>query len=46
MFLIEGQEADARELADSLPGWTLTAEQVVPLPNARPKVRRARKARG
>jgi hypothetical protein len=46
MFLIEGPDADVQALAKSLPGWTVTPEKEVALPDARAKTRRSKKARG
>ncbi len=39
MLLIEASPDVAHRLADSLPGWTLSPETVVPLPDPRPRIR-------
>jgi hypothetical protein len=40
MLLVEGEGESVRRLAESLPGWTYTPEQQIPLPDPRPKIRR------
>lgn len=39
MVLIEAPSATVAELVQALPQWTLSREHLVPIPDARPKVR-------
>lgn len=39
MFLVEADEADLRPLVDKMPGWVLTLEKKIALPDVRPKIR-------
>ena len=36
MLLVDGPDDIVGELADSLPGWTASPEQTVPIPDTRP----------
>jgi hypothetical protein len=38
MMLLEGNEEDARQLADQLPGWTLNPEVRYGIPDARKRI--------
>ena len=38
MMLLEGNEDDARQLADRLPGWTLHPEVQYKIPDARKRI--------
>jgi hypothetical protein len=38
MLLVEATDEDAQALIETMPGWALSAEQTVPLPDSRPKV--------
>ena len=38
MILLEGDESDARHLADQLPGWTLHPEVQYKMPNTRKSI--------
>jgi hypothetical protein len=39
MLLVQAEPKTISELADALPGWTLCQEQMIPLPDPRPKIR-------
>jgi hypothetical protein len=39
MFLVEASSDTIRQLAESLPGWNWSQEQMIPLPDPRPKLR-------
>jgi hypothetical protein len=43
MLLVEAPEVEVKSLMASMSGWIMTPEQMVPLPDPRPKPRRARK---
>ncbi len=38
MMLVEAREEDLRNAVSEMPGWVLSAEQTIPLPDPRPKV--------
>ena len=40
MLLVEAPESELRALVDSMPGWIITQEKMIPLPDPRPKLRR------
>ena len=40
MLLVEAPESELRALVDSMPGWIMTQEKMIPLPDPRPKLRR------
>ena len=40
MLLVEGPVDPLKALVDSMPEWIMTTERMVPLPDARPKIRR------
>lgn len=40
MLLVEAPEGASRTLADALPGWVITPEQLIPVPSTRPTLRR------
>jgi hypothetical protein len=39
MFLVEASPETIRQLNTALPGWTSSHEQMIPLPDSRPKLR-------
>jgi hypothetical protein len=39
MLLVQAPPEAVNRLVDALPGWTVTPEQTIPLPDPRPKVR-------
>jgi hypothetical protein len=41
MLLVEASDRVLDELVASLPGWVVSREQMVPLPDPRPRVRRS-----
>lgn len=43
MLLVEAPEVEVKSLMASMPGWIMTPEQMVPLPDPRPKPRRVKK---
>lgn len=43
MLLVEGSETELKNLLATMPGWIMTREQMIPLPDPRPKVRRAKR---
>lgn len=43
MLLVEAPEADLKALIDSMPGWIMAEERMIPLPDPRPKPRRRNK---
>jgi hypothetical protein len=43
MLLIEAPEVKVKSLMASMSGWIMTPEQMVPLPDPRPKPRRVKK---
>ncbi|MCG3119294.1 MAG: hypothetical protein ALAOOOJD_01679 [bacterium] len=43
MLLVEGSETELESLLATMPGWIMTREQMIPLPDPRPKVRRAKR---
>ncbi len=40
MLLVESEEQPLRDLVESLPGWFLSPEQEIPLPDTRKRIRR------
>lgn len=42
MILLETHEQPLRELVETLPGWIVSPEQAVPLPDTRKRIRHAR----
>jgi hypothetical protein len=40
MLLVEGPADPLKALVDTLPDWIMTAERMIRLPDARPKIRR------
>jgi hypothetical protein len=43
MLLVEAPEVKVKSLMASMSGWVMTPEQMVPLPDPRPKPRRVKK---
>ena len=41
MLLVEAPDAALNNLVRSIPAWTVCAEEFIPLPNPRPKLRRS-----
>jgi hypothetical protein len=41
MLLVEAPETELKALVDSMPGWIVTQEKMVPLPDPRPKPRKS-----
>lgn len=39
MLLVEAPEAELKALIDSMSGWVMTPERMIPLPDPRPKLR-------
>lgn len=39
MVLVEGALEDLKALIEVMPGWVMSEEQIIPLPDPRPKVR-------
>jgi len=39
MLLVEAPEAELKALIDLMPGWVMTPERMIPLPDPRPKLR-------
>ena len=42
MLLVEGPEAELKAVLESMPGWVVSIERMIPLPDPRPKLREAR----
>jgi len=40
MVLVESDEGPLRDLVESLPGWVAAPEQMIPVPDARKRVKR------
>ncbi|MBN1567869.1 MAG: hypothetical protein JXA73_08470 [Acidobacteria bacterium] len=40
MLLVEADQGRLKALVDTMPGWIMTPEQVIPLPDTRAKVKR------
>ncbi len=40
MLLVESHEQPLRDLLESLPGWVVAPEQVIPLPDTRERIER------
>jgi hypothetical protein len=43
MLLVEAPESELKTLINSMPGWVMSREQTIPLPDPRPKLRRGGK---
>jgi hypothetical protein len=41
MLLVEAPEAELKALVDAMPGWVMTQERMISLPDPRPKPRRS-----
>jgi hypothetical protein len=39
MLLVEAPQVELKALVDAMPGWIVTPEQMIPLPDPRPKLR-------
>ena len=39
MLLVEAGRVELQALVDTMPGWIMTPERVIPLPDPRPKLR-------
>ena len=39
MLLVEASQVELKTLVESMPGWVMMSEQMIPLPDARPKPR-------
>lgn len=39
MMLVEGPEAQLRAAVELMPGWVMSKEEMIPLPDPRPKLR-------
>lgn len=42
MVLVEGREVELKAALQSMPDWVMSKEEMIPLPDPRPKVRKAR----
>lgn len=45
MLLVEAPEAEIRALVDTMPYWVMAPEQLIRLPDLRPKLRRGQKGK-
>jgi len=45
MLLVEGSETELKNLLATMPGWIMAREQMIPLPDPRPKARQIRKVK-
>jgi len=43
MILVEAPDAELRELVDTMPGWIISKEKMIPLPDQRPKINENKK---
>lgn len=43
MLLVEAPQTELKALVDSMPGWIMTQEQMIPLPDTRLKPQRDKK---
>ncbi len=38
MILVEAPEAELKKIIDTMPGWIISKEKMIPLPDQRPKI--------
>ena len=41
MVLVEGREAELKAALQAMPDWVMSKEEMIPLPDPRPKLRKA-----
>ena len=46
MLLVEAPQVELKALVDKLPGWIMTPERMIPLPDPRPKPRSGSSEKG